>query len=170
MSINSCHFLIISPPQDLLIRVLYGSSILPGMTKSNIFSKIIKCLFQTDLKSRISTCTGSQTPQLNGELFYVEQHLFRIQPIKGRNCVLIPHVRGIVNKFTDCAYWTPLLQNGFHSNVQFLTEWFRGSKLQINFEMASADYDMTAMNVIIHNGLRTVWCNITLGNAVSLIL
>ena len=31
---------------------------------------------------------------------------------------------------------------------------FKDSKLQMNFEIASASYVMTAMNVIIHNGLR----------------
>ena len=46
----------------------------------------------------------------------------------------------------------PKLLNGFHSNLYFLKEQFKDSKLQTNFETASSSYVMTAMNVIIHNG------------------
>ena len=48
----------------------------------------------------------------------------------------------------------PNLLNGFHSNLYFLNEYFKDSILQMNFEITSASYVMTAMNVIIHNGLR----------------
>ena len=47
----------------------------------------------------------------------------------------------------------PKLRNGFRSNLYYLKDNLGTPKLQMNFEIALAGYDMTALNVIIHNGL-----------------
>ena len=66
----------------------------------------------------------------------------------------INFIRGIVNKFPDYAYLTKTIERISLKFIFSERKKFKDSKLQMNFEIASDSNVMTAMNVIIHNGLR----------------
>ena len=64
--------------------------------------------------------------------------------------VFLPDI--VMSSKTECFLNKQL--DRFHSNLYCLIEQFKDSLLQINFEIAPAYYDFTAMNVLKHNNVR----------------
>ena len=65
--------------------------------------------------------------------------------------VLLYRYKITYTRFPDCLYFILMISCKFIFSERIL------QGLQINFEIDLAGYDMTALNVVIHNDSRNSW-------------